>query len=154
LQEDNVVASYYNCAPNCIPVHLTLQPCNQLYNCTTAQLYNCTTVQQYNCTTIQVHNCTSANCTTVQLYTCTPVHLYNCTTAQLYHCATVQLYNSTSDWRRCLVKRFRGGLVFKANRRLYHSTRGLRVIHKKKGACLGVGSGDQGGQPARLARVG
>ena len=28
--------------------------------------------------------------------------------------------------------RFRGGLVFKAHRRLYHSTLGLRVIKKKK----------------------
>ena len=30
------------------------------------------------------------------------------------------------------VKRFRGGLVFKADRFLYHSTRGLGVIKKKK----------------------
>ena len=30
------------------------------------------------------------------------------------------------------VQRFRGGLVFKAHRRLYHSTLGLRVIKKKK----------------------
>jgi len=30
------------------------------------------------------------------------------------------------------VKRFRGGLVFKAHRLLYHSTLGLRVIKKKK----------------------
>jgi len=29
------------------------------------------------------------------------------------------------------VKRFRGGLVFKAHRRLDHSTVGLRVIKKK-----------------------
>ena len=29
------------------------------------------------------------------------------------------------------VKRFRGGLVFKAHRLLYHSTLGLRVIKKK-----------------------
>jgi len=29
------------------------------------------------------------------------------------------------------VQRFRGGLVFKAHRRLYHSTLGLRVINKK-----------------------
>ena len=28
--------------------------------------------------------------------------------------------------------RFRGGLVFKAHRRVYHSTLGLRVIMKKK----------------------
>ena len=30
------------------------------------------------------------------------------------------------------MKRFRGGLVFKAQRLLYHSTLGLRVIKKKK----------------------
>ena len=30
------------------------------------------------------------------------------------------------------VQRFRGGLVFKAHRLLYHSTLGLRVIKKKK----------------------
>ena len=30
------------------------------------------------------------------------------------------------------VKRFRGGLVFKAHRLFYHSTLGLRVIKKKK----------------------
>ena len=30
------------------------------------------------------------------------------------------------------VQRFRGGLVFKAHRLLYHTTLGLRVIKKKK----------------------
>jgi len=30
------------------------------------------------------------------------------------------------------VQRFRGGLVFKDHRLLYHSTLGLRVIKKKK----------------------
>jgi len=30
------------------------------------------------------------------------------------------------------VKRFRGGLVFKAHRLLYHSTLGWRVIKKEK----------------------
>jgi len=30
------------------------------------------------------------------------------------------------------VKRFRGGLVFKAHRLVYHSTLGLRVIQLKK----------------------
>jgi len=30
------------------------------------------------------------------------------------------------------VKRFRGGLVFKAHRLMYHSTLGSRVIKKKK----------------------
>ena len=35
------------------------------------------------------------------------------------------------------VQRFRGGLVFKAHRLLYHSTLGVRVIKKKKcGKCL------------------
>ena len=34
--------------------------------------------------------------------------------------------------QRIGVKRFRGGLVFKAHRLLYHSTLGLRVIKKKK----------------------
>jgi len=46
--------------------------------------------------------------------------------------------SSSSRW--CLVlgisyinvQRFRGGLVFKAHRRLYHSTLGLRVIKKTK----------------------
>jgi len=33
---------------------------------------------------------------------------------------------------RIPVKRFRGGCVFKAHRRLYHSTLGLREIKKKK----------------------
>ena len=32
------------------------------------------------------------------------------------------------------MKRFRGGLVFKAHRLLYHSTIGLRVIKMKKNA--------------------
>ena len=31
------------------------------------------------------------------------------------------------------MKRFRGGLVFQAHRRVYHSTLGWRVIQKKKG---------------------
>jgi len=30
------------------------------------------------------------------------------------------------------VQRFRGGLVFKAHRHLYHSTLGLRVIKKRR----------------------
>jgi len=36
------------------------------------------------------------------------------------------------------MQRFRGGLVFKAHRLVYHSTLGLRVIKKKKGANRGV----------------
>jgi len=35
------------------------------------------------------------------------------------------------------VQWFRGGLVFKAHRRLYHSTLGSRVIKKKKRRSLG-----------------
>ena len=31
-----------------------------------------------------------------------------------------------------VVNQFRGGLVFKAHRRVYHSTLGLRVTKKKK----------------------
>ena len=37
------------------------------------------------------------------------------------------------------MQRFRGGLVFKAHRLVYHSTLGLRVIKKKK-KVTGVGS--------------
>ena len=37
------------------------------------------------------------------------------------------------------VKRFRGGLVCKAHRRVYHSTLGLRVIKKKKEQLVGTG---------------
>jgi len=37
------------------------------------------------------------------------------------------------------VKRFRGGLVVEAHRRLHHSTLGLRVIKKKK---KGIAVGD------------
>ena len=35
-------------------------------------------------------------------------------------------------WRATYEQRFRGGLVFKAHRRVYHSTLGLRVIKKNK----------------------
>ena len=35
-------------------------------------------------------------------------------------------------WSSRNVNRFRGGLVFKAHRLVYHSTLGLRVIKKKK----------------------
>jgi len=34
------------------------------------------------------------------------------------------------------VKRFRGGLVFKAHKLVYHSTLGLRVIKKKKAGAV------------------
>ena len=39
---------------------------------------------------------------------------------------------SARDWYFRNVKRFRGGLVFKAHRLVYHSTLGWRVIKKKK----------------------
>ena len=40
------------------------------------------------------------------------------------------------------MEKFRGGLVFKADRLLYLSTRGLRVINKKKRSnSFGVGNG-------------
>ena len=37
------------------------------------------------------------------------------------------------------VKRFRGGIVFKAHGLVYHSTLGLRVIKKKKTSACAVG---------------
>jgi len=46
------------------------------------------------------------------------------------------------------VKRFRGGLVFKAHRLLYHSTLGLRVIKKKKGRTVVGGEGEDMVPPA------
>jgi len=51
------------------------------------------------------------------------------------------------------VKRFRGGLVIKAHRLVYHSTLGLRVIKKKKKIDpLPVsGAGERGGGRARGA---
>jgi len=45
----------------------------------------------------------------------------------------------SSRFRVSNVQRFRGGLVFKAHRLVYHSTLGLRVIKKKK-ACQGSGT--------------
>jgi len=39
------------------------------------------------------------------------------------------------------LQRFRGGLVFKAHRRVYHSTLGLRVIKKKKNTAWEQGQG-------------
>ena len=38
------------------------------------------------------------------------------------------------------IQRFRGGLVFKAHRRLYHSTLGLRVIKRQKKIAIGPGA--------------
>jgi len=45
------------------------------------------------------------------------------------------LHISVSAWEDGTggnVKRFRGGLVFKAHRRVYHSTLGVRVIQKEE----------------------
>ena len=39
-------------------------------------------------------------------------------------------YNRVEIYKK--VQRFRGGLVFKAHRLVYHSTPGWRVIKKKK----------------------
>ena len=47
------------------------------------------------------------------------------------------------------VQRFRGGLVFKAHRLLYHSTLGVRVIKKKKKVLLR--GGNMLPEPGRLA---
>ena len=41
------------------------------------------------------------------------------------------IFSKALPHERRNVKRFRGGLVFKAHRLLYHSTLGLRVIKKK-----------------------
>jgi len=45
------------------------------------------------------------------------------------------------------VKRFRGGLVFKAHRLVYHSTLGVRVIMKKKKKIVAQ-------HPVRCSRLG
>jgi len=45
---------------------------------------------------------------------------------------TPHLVNSRAQLLSRNVNRFRGGLVFKAHRLVYHSTLGLRVIKKKK----------------------
>ena len=42
------------------------------------------------------------------------------------------------------VKRFRGGLVFKAHRLLYHSTLGLRIIKKRRRGCTSRAGGEDG----------
>ena len=49
--------------------------------------------------------------------------------------------------------RFRGGLVFKAHRLLYHSTLGLIVIHKKKCGSGGVRTGGVIAGLTKLARA-
>jgi len=57
--------------------------------------------------------------------------------------------NQDVGFRVCNVQRFRGGLVFKAHRLLYHSALGLRVIKKKKKfrVCrVGVQGSENGGQ--------
>ena len=50
------------------------------------------------------------------------------------------------------VKRFPGGLVFKAHRLLYHSTLGVRVIKKKKK--VGANPGALGERARASAEVG
>ena len=50
------------------------------------------------------------------------------------------------------MKRFPGGLVFKAHRLLYHSTLGSRVIKKKKGGECDQGR-DEGNARARQAKL-
>jgi len=52
---------------------------------------------------------------------------YTAFSAQEFVCVSIE-----EQLRSRNVKRFRGGLVFKAHRLLYHSTLGLRVIKKKK----------------------
>ena len=48
----------------------------------------------------------------------------------------VDIFLISTSWGQrsgiLIVKRFRGGLVFKAHRLVYHSTLGLGVIKKKK----------------------
>jgi len=48
-------------------------------------------------------------------------------------------------------KRFRGGLVFKAHRLLYHSTLGLRVIKKKRKKLTGMRDAPHSARP--VARI-
>jgi len=50
-------------------------------------------------------------------------------------CTNVVRGGGGGEVRRRNVKRFRGGLVFKAHLLLHHSTLGLRVIKKKKRSC-------------------
>ena len=45
-----------------------------------------------------------------------------------------------------IVKRLRGGLVFKAHRLVYHSTLGWRVVKKKK--FIGTGGKERGEERA------
>ena len=52
------------------------------------------------------------------------------------------------------VKRFRGGLVFKAHRLLHHSTRGLSVVKKKKSRYDQTRRGFKGMNFAQLGLLG
>jgi len=52
------------------------------------------------------------------------------------------------------VKRFRGGLVFKAHRLAYHSTLGWRVIKEKKKKKNELLPGYSGKIPVRFVRNG
>ena len=53
------------------------------------------------------------------------IHLPQCPLCRVWGLLQQQLLRRN-------VKRFRGGLVFKAHRLLYHSTLGSRVLNKKK----------------------
>ena len=50
----------------------------------------------------------------------------------VHEAISTQLRGAKEQLLRRNVKRFRGGLLFKAHRRFYHSTLGLRVIQRKK----------------------
>jgi hypothetical protein len=86
-----------------------------------------------------------------------------CALALGHACDAVPALSITSGrWRaqllRRTVKRFRGGLVFKANRLLCHSTLGSRVIKKKESALVPrlvpvlLGAGSKFGQCAAGVR--
>ena len=48
------------------------------------------------------------------------------------------------------VQWFRGGLVFKAHRLLYHLTLGLRIMKKKKKERRNATPGEESGNPVKL----
>ena len=51
------------------------------------------------------------------------------------------------------VKRFRGGLVFKSHRLVFHSTLGWRVLKKKKKVEQGGAEGGEGGEIIRKKKT-
>ena len=64
--------------------------------------------------------------------------------------ATSRIWNSTQQLLCRTVKRFRGGLVLKAHRLLYHSTLGVRAIQKRRRRVEGVRA-DHDGFERRLS---